>query len=132
MASHNDTPAIQDWIRLLNTQDDTLAKALLHQDVLVLAYQEGLGGPVTHYAGCDAVCRWVNKPPYGRFRFHVLWVKDGQADPRLPDAGKWISSGYRVEHTESDFINEGSWLLGLEGGQIVGIIHKPMPLNDPD
>lgn len=127
---HKARETLHQWVRLVQSQDDDVAKEILWPDLQVHAYEEGPKGPLTVYDGQDAVLAWVKHPPLGRFRFRLLSVRERPAHPALPKAQTTLEAVYEVDLADGDFCNQGTWVAAIEAGRLRGLLHTPQSLPD--
>ena len=120
------------WIGLIHSQDSALARDILAEDVCVLAYQEGKGGPLTTFKGRREFLKWIQHPPKGRFAFEILSAGPSEPSERLPSSEHTVSARYRVRHVEGDFSNEGDWTIAIRDEHVVGVLHTPEAIDEAE
>ena len=123
-------PCVNSWVNFLNTQEDATVASFLHDDIVIIAYQQGPEGPSTEHQGIHEVVAWVQYPPKDLFVFEVTSIDTSEAPGGDTSVDTCLSATYQVSHTKSDFQNQGTWTFFIDEGLIRRILHVPNALNE--
>tara|TARA_B100000674_G_scaffold491937_1_gene510922 strand:- start:483 stop:872 length:390 start_codon:yes stop_codon:yes gene_type:complete len=123
-------PCVNSWVSFLNTQDAATVASFLHDDIIIIAYQQGPEGPSTEHQGIAAVVAWVQYPPKDLFVFEVTSTDTFETPDAETSVDTCLSATYQVSHTKSDFRNQGKWTFFIGEGLIRRILHVPDALTE--
>ena len=123
-------PCVNSWVNFLNTQEASTVASFLHDDILIIAYQQGPEGPSTEHQGIHEVVAWVQYPPRALFVFEVTSITAAEPTDADTSADTCLTATYKVSHTKSDFQNQGTWTFFIDEGLIRRILHVPNALNE--
>jgi len=126
---------LETWTRYINEQDLEAGLAATSDDIRIVAFHEGVGGPESVIEGRASVDVWVQKPAKGRYELSINWdeVTDTDSDPRMRDCDAYVRAPFTISIVQTDWAgwtNQAVWTVGIRDGRILDVIHEPAALTD--